>query len=245
VNRARLLLVDDHTILREGVRALLELEQDFEIVGDAGALSEAVEATRRLRPDLILTDLSLPCSTGAQAIAEMKRHCPSAKVLVLTVHNTEEHIRSALAAGASGYVLKDASRAELVRAARAVLAGERHLCTRSSARMLRAFLGEEPAPRPAVVANVVTGRERQIVAMIARGASTKRIAGELSLSIKTVEKHRANLMRKLGVRNVAGVTRFAIDSGLVGRTENDGWDVARDPAHVAEAVAFSAEPRVR
>jgi len=209
---ARILLVDDHAILREGVSALIALESDLRVVGHAASIPEAIERARTLQPDLIITDLSLPGAAGAQGIVELRRICPKAKLLVLTVHDTEEHIRAGLYAGASGYVLKDASRSELIFGIRAVLAGKQHLCARSSARVVRSYLGE-PTQVPHVIAGV-TGREREILAMIASGHSNKRIAQSLKRSVKTVEKHRANLMRKLNLHNVADVTRFALQSGL-------------------------------
>jgi len=209
----RIMLVDDHAILREGLSALLELESDLKVVGQAGSIPEAVENATLLNPDLIITDLSLPGATGMQGIVELRARAPHARLIVLTVHNTEEYIRAALSAGADGYILKDASRAELVHGVRAVLAGQRHLCPRSSARVVRSYLGE-PQPASAAVTGV-TGREREILAMIASGQSNKRIAIVLNRSVKTVEKHRANLMRKLGLHNVADVTRFALQSGLL------------------------------
>jgi DNA-binding NarL/FixJ family response regulator len=212
-HRARILLVDDHAILREGISALLALENDLDVVGQAGSIVDAVERACALRPDLIITDLSLPGAAGMQGIVELRRCCPQSLLLVLTVHDTEEHIRAGLSAGAAGYVLKDASRAELIYGIRAVLAGQRHLCARSSARVVRTYLGEQPAV-PQVVAGV-TEREREILAMIAGGQSNKRIALSLNRSVKTVEKHRANLMRKLGLHNVADVTRFAIQCGML------------------------------
>ena len=209
----RVMLVDDHAILREGLSALLELEPDLKVVGQAGSIPEAVEVATALKPDLIVTDISLPGATGMQGIVELRSQAPNARLVVLTVHNTEEYIRAALSAGADGYILKDASRRELIHGIRAVLAGQRHLCPRSSARVVRSYLGE---PQPAAAATVgVTGREREILAMIASGQSNKRIAISLNRSVKTVEKHRANLMRKLGLHNVADVTRFALQSGLL------------------------------
>ena len=209
----RILLVDDHAILREGLSALIELEADLKVVGQAGSIPEAVEVATALQPDLIVTDLSLPGATGMQGIVELRSRAPNARLVVLTVHNTEEYIRAALSAGADGYILKDASRLELIHGIRAVLAGQRHLCPRSSARVVRSYLGE-PQPTAAAVVGV-TGREREILSMIASGQSNKRIAIVLNRSVKTVEKHRANLMRKLGLHNVADVTRFALQSGLL------------------------------
>ena len=211
--RTRILLVDDHAIMREGLAALIELEGDLCVVGQAGSLAEAMAIVAELAPDLMVTDISLPGATGIQGIVELRRRCPQVRLLVLTVHDTEEYIRAALAAGASGYVLKDASRAELMLGLRAVCSGQRYLCARASARVVRSFLGEQ-APQPKALA-AVTGREREILLMIARGQTSKRMALQLNRSVKTIEKHRANLMRKLQLHNVADVTRFALQSGLL------------------------------
>jgi DNA-binding NarL/FixJ family response regulator len=211
----RVFLVDDHAILREGITALLSLESDFEVVGHAGSVAEAVTKAPSLLPDLVITDLSMPGSAGVQGIMELRRACPAARIAVLTVHNTEEHIRAALAAGADGYIVKDASRSELVHGLRAVIANHIHLCARSSARVVRSYLNNGSERAPPIESPVVTGREREILIMIANGQSNKRIALTINRSVKTVEKHRANLMRKLGLHNVADVTRFALNSGLM------------------------------
>jgi DNA-binding NarL/FixJ family response regulator len=211
--RTRILLVDDHTILREGLCALIELESDLAVVGQAGSIAEALLRAEALRPDLIITDISLPGATGVQGLVELRARCHGARLLVLTVHNTEEYIRAALSAGADGYILKDSSRAELIQGLRAVMAGQRHLCARASARVVRSYLGEQLQVELPV--SGVTGREREILAMIASGQSNKRIALTLNRSVKTVEKHRANVMRKLGLHNIADVTRFALQSGLL------------------------------
>ena len=211
--KSRLVLVDDHAILREGLIALSEMEPDLKVVGQAGTIAEGITVAIAQRPDLIVTDLCMPGSTGLQGIVEFRQRCPGAKVLILTMHDSEEHIRAALSAGAQGYVLKDATRGELMHAIRAVIAGQRHLCPRSSARVVRSYLGERPPVSP--LASGVTGREREILGMIAAGLSNKRIAIGLGRSVKTIEKHRANLMRKLQLHNVAEVTRFAMESGLL------------------------------
>ena len=225
--RTRILLVDDHAILREGLSALIELESDLVVVGQAGSIAEAVTIAAALAPDLIITDISLPGATGVQGIVELRRSCPQARLLVLTVHDAEEYIRAGLSAGANGYVLKDASRTELMYAVRAVCAGQRHLCPRSSARVVRSYLGEQ-APPPVAVASV-TGREREILLMIARGQTSKRIALTLNRSVKTVEKHRANLMHKLRLHNVADVTRFAVHSGLLSSQPADAPELETVP----------------
>lgn len=211
-NPARLILIDDHAILREGLIALSNMESDLKVVGQAGTVAEGLAVAQATLPDLIITDLALPGATGLQGIVEFRQRVPASKILVLTIHDSEEYIRAALSAGAHGYVLKDATRIELIQGVRAVLCGHRHLCSRASSRIVRSYLGEQKALPP--LAAGVTGREREILGMIAGGLSNKRIAVQLNLSVKTVEKHRANLMRKLHLRNVADVTRFALQSGL-------------------------------
>jgi DNA-binding NarL/FixJ family response regulator len=210
---ARLILVDDHAILREGLIALSNMECDLEVVGQAGTIAEGLTVAQATKPDLIITDLALPGVTGLQGIVEFRQQVPAAKVLVLTMYDSEEYIRAALSAGAHGYILKDATRNELIQGVRAVLAGHRHLCSRASSRIVRSYLGEQKADPP--LAAGVTGREREILAMIAAGLSNKRIAVQLKRSVKTIEKHRANLMRKLHLHNVEDVTRFALQSGLL------------------------------
>ncbi len=212
-NPARLILIDDHAILREGLIALSNMESDLRVVGQAGTIAEGLAVAQATQPDLIISDLALPGATGLQGIVEFRQRVPAAKVLVLTMYDSEEYIRAALSAGAHGYVLKDATRNELIQGVRAVLAGHRHLCSRASSRIVRSYLGEQKAAPP--LAAGVTGREREILSMIAAGLSNKRIAVQLKRSVKTVEKHRANLMRKLHLHNVADVTRFAMQSGLL------------------------------
>ena len=210
---ARVLLIDDHAILREGLSALLNVESGLEVVGQMGSVAEAVESAGSLDLDLIITDIRLPPAAGMQDIVELRSRYPSARLLALTAHHSAESIRAAFAAGADGYMLKDATRVELVSAVRAVLAGQRHLCPRSMAHVVHGYLDESKAPPPPAIG--ITAREREILAMIANGQSNKCMAMTLDLSVKTIEKHRANLMRKLGFRNLAEVTRFALESGIL------------------------------
>lgn len=208
----RVLLIDDHAILREGLRALINVETDLEVVGQVGSIAEAVEIAGSLDPGLIITDIRLPVATGMQDIAELRSSWPGARLLALTAHNSAESIRAAFAAGADGYLLKDATRVELMSAVRAVLAGQRHLCPRSMAHVVHGYLD---VPKLPPVAIGITAREREVLALVAQGQSNKHMAATLDLSIKTVEKHRANLMRKLGLTNLADATRFALENGLV------------------------------
>jgi DNA-binding NarL/FixJ family response regulator len=211
--RARVLLIDDHAILREGLSALFNVEAGLEVVGQVGSVAEAVEIAGSLDLDLIITDVRLPVATGMQDIVELRSRYPSARLLALTANDSTESIRAAFAAGADGYMLKDATRVELMSAVRAVLAGQRHLCPRSMAHVVHGYLDESKTP-PAVPIGI-TAREREVLAMIANGQSNKHMAMTLDLSVKTIEKHRANLMRKLGFRNLAEVTRFALESGIL------------------------------
>lgn len=210
---ARVLLIDDHAILREGLRALINVESGLEVVGQAGSVGEAVEIADSRDLDLIITDIRLPVSTGIQGIAELRSRYPDARLLALTAHDSAELIRAAFAAGADGYMLKDATGVALMNAIRAVLAGQRHLCPRSMAHVVHGYLDVSKAPPAPAIG--ITAREREVLALIANGESNKRMAMALDLSVKTIEKHRANLMRKLGFRNLAEVTRFALESGIL------------------------------
>jgi DNA-binding NarL/FixJ family response regulator len=213
--KSRIVLVEDHAILREGLRALLELEQDLRIVGEAPNGMEAVPAVEALAPDLVITDIALPDRSGIELIGCLRQARPATKILVLTAHNSEEYIRAALNAGAHGYVLKDASRAELLQAIRAVLSGQTYLCASVTAKVVTGYLRPKSESLSLSAVELVTVREREVLTRVALGRSNKLIARELQVSVKTVEKHRANLMRKLTLHNTAAVTRFAIRHGMV------------------------------
>ena len=217
---ARIVLIEDHAILRDGLRALLELESDLQVVGEAGSAAEGTRVARTCNPTLIITDLAMPGGLGLRAIDELRAACQGVRVLVLTAYCTDEYIHAALNAGADGYVLKDASRAELMHAVRAVLAGQKYFSEPVSARLVSSYLRRnEPvmagSPR-------ITERERQVLTRVALGETNKRVAMALRLSIKTIEKHRANVMRKLDLHNTAAVTLFAVRHGMlpVGEAED-------------------------
>ena len=211
----RILLVEDHVILREGLCALLELEPDLKVVGDACEVEGALQAAETLAPQLVITDLALSGRSGIAFISELRTRCPQIRVLVLTAHNTEEYIRAALNAGAHGYVLKDSGRADLLQAIRVVVKGGQYLCASVSARIVSGFV-HGPAQKHAVAPEtLVTSREKQVLTRIAVGHSNKIIARDLGLSVKTVEKHRSNLMRKLTLHNAAAVTLFALRHGFI------------------------------
>jgi DNA-binding NarL/FixJ family response regulator len=213
--RIRIVLVEDHIILREGLKALIEIEPDFEIIGEFGAVEQCLASVGQLLPDLVVTDLELPQKSGIELLAQLKHVVPNARKLVLTAHNNEEYIRAALNAGADGYVLKDTNRAELMLAIRTVCAGQQFLCEAVANKILSGYLSGGEAWRNHVGMRSVTGREREVLTRIALGDSNKVIARALTLSVKTVEKHRSNVMRKLNLHNAAAITLFAVRNGLM------------------------------
>jgi DNA-binding NarL/FixJ family response regulator len=214
--RIRIVLVEDHAILREGLKALIEIESDFDIVGEFGSVEDSLDGIVRLRPDLVVTDLGLPGRSGIELLAEMQRLLPLTRKLVLTAHENEEYIRAALNAGANGYVLKDANSAELMLAIRTVSLGQQFLCKAIASKILSGYLSGDQRPSCPTAAQSITEREREVLTRIALGNSNKLIARELGVSPKTVEKHRSNLMRKLQLHNAAAITMFAIRNGMTG-----------------------------
>jgi len=213
--RLRLVLVDDHLILRQGLRALLELETDLEVIGEAGDTAGAIELIKRTQPDVVISDIGLPGRSGLEIISELRACCPELKVLVLSAHGSEEYIRVALNARANGYVLKDSSREELLLAIRKVAMGEQYLCQTITARFVTSYLDGSKLRNGASRTRELTDRERQVLSRIALGLSNKQIAKELELAVKTVEKHRSNLMRKLSLHNTAEITMYALKTGIV------------------------------
>jgi DNA-binding NarL/FixJ family response regulator len=213
----RLVLVEDHTVLREGLKTLLELEADVAIVGEFGCAASGAFGIGRLQPDVVVTDLVLPGRSGVELMGEIRVLSPLSRKLVLTAHDGRDHIRAALNAGADGYVLKDARYAELLRGIRTVSTGERFLCSATAVKVLAGYLSGDkpPSPLPAPT-HGITAREREVLSGIAQGHSNKVIARALGLSPKTVEKHRSNLMKKLQLRNAAAITMYAMRNGLAG-----------------------------
>jgi DNA-binding NarL/FixJ family response regulator len=212
--RLRIVLVEDHAILRDGVKVLIDLEADFQVVGDFCRVDESLAGIRDLQPDLVVTDLALPGRSGIELLAEIRQLSPLTRKLVLTAHESEEYIRAALNAGADGYVLKDANSAELMLAIRTVSLGQQYLCKAIADKILSGYLSGDQRPASAAAAAPITGREREVLTRIALGSSNKVIARELGVSPKTVEKHRSNLMRKLQLHNAAAITTYAIRNGI-------------------------------
>lgn len=214
-SRLGIMLVDDHAILREGLRALLELEPDFHVIGEAASFDEALAMAERLQPSMVLTDIGLPGRSGLALVRELRAVCPGVRVVFVTAHASEEYIRAGLDCKVDGYVLKDSNHAELMAAIRTVAGGQQFLCKAVAGRVLASYMNRnDPAVKHPL--SGVTGRERQVLTRIAAGQSNKVVARELNLSVKTIEKHRANLMRKLALHNAAGITRFALNHRLIG-----------------------------
>ncbi|MDX1707716.1 MAG: response regulator transcription factor [Desulfobacterales bacterium] len=211
----RVVLVEDHTILREGLRALLSADPKFDIVGEADDGRDALRQVDKLTPDLVVMDLSMPRMTGMDAIREIKRRHPATKIIALTVHKAEEYLRTTLHAGADGYVLKDATHVELLLAIQNVLKGKTYLSPSVSEKVIEGYLEGKENQIPSPRLGLLTPREREVLKLIAEGYKNKEIAADLFISLKTVEKHRANLMKKLDLHNAAALTTFAIEQGLV------------------------------
>jgi two-component system response regulator NreC len=227
LNRStRVLIVDPQAIVREGLSVLLALEGDLSVIGHAPSSDECLAHADRFAPDLIITELE---ARGAASIEDLRRTFPAAIVLVLSVTASEEAIRLALAAGAHGYVLKESGRIELLHGIRAVMGGTRFLCDRAAARVVSSYLGDGSSAPATQISTPITRSERDILSMVARGLSNKHIARLRQRSVRTIEKQRAMLMRKLGLRNAADLTRFALENGLI-------------PAQAQAAAGASAPP---
>ena len=213
--RKKIVIAEDHTILREGLRMLLSSNPDFEVVGEAQDGLEAIRSVETCKPDLVLMDLSMPRMNGVGAIQEIKKQSPSTKILVLTVHKTEEYILTTLKAGADGYVLKDATHSELMLAIENVFSGRSYLSPGISEKVIEGYLEGRKTVKSSTSWDTLTQREREILKMIAEGYKNKDIADYLCISAKTVEKHRANLMKKLDLHSASSLTAFAMDKGLI------------------------------
>ena len=213
--KRRIVLVEDHTVVREGLRMLLASHHDLEVVGEAGDGREAVQCVENLRPDLVLMDLSMPGKDGMEATREIKRRFPETKILALTVHDSEEYVLVALKAGADGYILKKATHAELVMAIRSVLAGEPYLSPGISDKVIKGYLAGKKTLRRTTSWDMLTPREMEVLKLIAEGYKSKEIGEHLFISVNTVEKHRNNIMKKLDLHSASGLTAFAIKKGLV------------------------------
>ncbi|NIS79034.1 MAG: response regulator [Anaerolineales bacterium] len=211
----RLILVDDHEVVRSGLRMLLESETDVEIVGEFGTAHEALKALPSLNPDVVLMDIGLPDLSGIDASTEIKRLQPDTAIVALTIHEDEEYFFKMLEAGASGYVPKRAAPEELLTAIRAAAIGEVYLYPSMAKLLVKDYLTQEPQPRGGQTLNGLTEREQEVLAHLADGALNVEIAETLSISPKTVARHRENIMRKLNLHSRTELVKYAIRKGII------------------------------
>ena len=211
----RVLLVDDHKVVRAGLRMLIDAEEDVEVVDEAGDIKDAVFKTRRHKPDVIVLDVLLPDGNGVEAIAELKAENPVARVLMLSMEHDSHHVRQAFANGASGYVLKDAAADELASALHEIARGGRYLHPELGARMVEADLDEQQRAE----SDPLSDREREVLRLLAEGHTNQQIAEMLYISVRTAETHRAHIMQKLRLSTRAELVRYALDHGMLDRKQ--------------------------
>ncbi len=215
MEKIRLLLVDDHTLVRQGIRSLLETQEDIEVVAEASGGHEAIAKAAELRPDVILMDLAMPDLNGMEATQQIKREHPEIQVLALSMHGTDDYLFRVLEAGASGYLLKEAEAAELTAAIRAVHAGGAFIYPSLAKRLIEQFLMRVGSGEERSSYDTLTAREREILTFIGDGLTNEEIADRLSLSVHTVQTHRSNIMEKLGLHNRAQLVTYAARVRLI------------------------------
>lgn len=214
-NVYKILIVDDHTLMRNGLEAMLKLEADYDVVGVATDGREAIQVAGSLQPDIILMDLTMPRTSGIDAILQIKRRHPHIKIVALTFHKEDKYIHATLEAGADAYVLKEDSRDELLTALASVARGKSYLSPAICNKVVAGYLSGGGVSQAQPSWEILTPREREVLKLIAEGKRTKEIAAFFSLSPKTVEKHRTNLMRKLDLHSISEVTIYALQNGFI------------------------------
>jgi len=217
-------LCDDHTVVREGLRLLLEKEPDIQVVGEAANGRRAVGEAKRLKPDVVVLDIAMPLLNGLEAARQIAREVPSTRVFILSAYSDDAYIEHAIEAGAAGYLMKETVGNDLLRAIREIAGGNAYFSPPVARRLLKQcqekFLNGAPVKTKSAT---LTSRQTEILQLIAEGYATKQIAGLLSLSTKTVEKHRQDLMNTLNVHNIASLTRYAVSSGVVESNRLPNW----------------------
>jgi DNA-binding NarL/FixJ family response regulator len=214
----RVLVVDDHSVVREGIRHVLADGARFAVIGEAASGAEAVASSAKLQPDVVVLDISMPGGSGLHAVSEILERAPGARVLMLSVHDDIEYVMESARAGAHGYLRKDSSPAELRAAIEKVFGGQEYYSADVApqlANAVRSGTAADSSTKPPKAVDVLTARERQILVHIAEGMTNREIGAQLGISTRTVEAHRDSLMRKIGIRTVAGLTRLALEQGLI------------------------------
>jgi len=216
MNKIKILLADDHTIVRQGLKLLLEAQPDMEVIGEAANGRQAMQMALKLEPDVVVMDIAMPSLNGLEATRQIIRALPSAKVLILSSYNDDEYVSQLTEAGAAGYLLKQTAATDLIRGIREIRKGKAFFSPAVSKRLLEYYretiVKGTRAPR---TRTFLTSRETEVLQLIAEGEGNKQIAAELGISIKTVEKHRQQVMNKLNIHEVAGLTRYAISKGMI------------------------------
>jgi two-component system, NarL family, response regulator NreC len=215
MSRIRILLADDHTLFRQGIKTLLGVEPDMQVIGEAANGNEAVERAEELRPDLVLMDVGMPGLSSFEATRQIRKNFPATKVLMLTMYDDEDYLVEGMDVGASGYVLKDTPSAQLVAAIRDVSNGGSYLSPRMLSQLVDDFRSRLRSDNRLPRFATLTPREKEVLKMLAEGSSSKEIAGDLNLSVKTVEAHKFNLMRKLDIHNKAQLVQYAIQKKII------------------------------
>ncbi len=214
--KIRVLVADDHAVVREGFRKLLEEQEDMEVIGECGDGLQTVKKAKALKPDVALVDIAMPQLTGLEAVALIKEALPETQVVVLSMHNKDAYVHQALSSGALGYVLKASPTSEVLDAIRTVHAGEYFLSSKINSKLISAFLKSRTEKPPVSGYDLLSEREQQVFRLLVEGRSTTEIADILCISSKTVEKHRANTMKKLDIHNMVEMVKYAIKIGIIG-----------------------------
>jgi DNA-binding NarL/FixJ family response regulator len=215
-SRITVLLAEDHTIMREGLRKLLGAERDIEVVGEAGNGRQAVDMTAALRPDVVVMDIAMPLLNGLEATRQIRKACPEAKVIILSAHSDDAYVESVMALGASGYLIKQSSAHMLSEGIREVMRGNVFFSPVVAKRLHhRHARSVDRKGQPKAETNLLSKREAEVLQLVAEGKANKQVAAELGISAKTVEKHRDHLMRKLDIHDTASLTRYAISAGII------------------------------
>jgi DNA-binding NarL/FixJ family response regulator len=234
----RIMIVEDHTLLREGLRSMISAVADFEVVAEARDGKEAIHTALSVIPDLIMMDLSMPNMNGIEATMQIKRRKPGIRIIALTVFKSQEYVREALKAGVDGYVLKDATYDELIVAIRSVLNGKKFLSPDVSGQVVNSYLNGDSGDKPQPSWDKLTSRERSIVKLVAEGRTNRSTAEFLNVSPKTIEKHRASLMHKLGLKTATELVLLALEQGWVERAHMRGYSDVNAPDKRVHEQAF-------
>lgn len=212
MTQLKIFLADDHLVVREGLKALINAQPDMIVIGEAGDGQTAWQQARERQPDIVIMDITMPALNGVQATAQLKRACPNMKILALSVHEDTSYLRQLLAAGAAGYILKHAAADDLIQAIRLVAAGGIYFDPALAGHVVAGYV-RAPAAKSALLGTALSERETEVVQRIAHGHSNKEIAAQLSLSVKTVETYRARAMEKLGIASRSALVRYALEHG--------------------------------